>query len=208
VPKNKFAFVIKKKIHREIIDNSSLWHSFKLGNKNAFEQLYNLYFKELGSYGMRLSSSKIVVEDAIHDIFIDLWRRKEYLSEVENIKFYLFRSLRNQLSRTLQKDIFEGAEDVNNFLDYLSTISTEQESIDSDTNQQQRQSIQRALGNLSYRQAEVIHLRFYQGLSLDEVASIMQIPKQVVKNLLSKSYAILRISLKNLFSIALFASLI
>jgi len=200
--------VIKKKIHREIIDNSSLWHSFKLGNKNAFEQLYNLYFKELGSYGMRLSSSKIVVEDAIHDIFIDLWRRKEYLSEVENIKFYLFRSLRNQLSRTLQKDIFEGAEDVNNFLDYLSTISTEQESIDSDTNQQQRQSIQRALGNLSYRQAEVIHLRFYQGLSLDEVASIMQIPKQVVKNLLSKSYAILRISLKNLFSIALFASLI
>lgn len=200
--------MIKKKIHREIIDNSSLWHSFKLGNKNAFEQLYNLYFKELGSYGMRLSSSKIVVEDAIHDIFIDLWRRKEYLSEVENIKFYLFRSLRNQLSRTLQKDIFEGAEDVNNFLDYLSTISTEQESIDSDTNQQQRQSIQRALGNLSYRQAEVIHLRFYQGLSLDEVASIMQIPKQVVKNLLSKSYAILRISLKNLFSIALFASLI
>lgn len=199
--------MVKNIIHTETIDNSRLWLSFKLGDEKAFEQLYNRYFKVLGSYGMRLSPNKNLVEDAIHDVFIDLWRRKEYLSEVENIKFYLFRALRNQLSRTLQKDIFEGSEDVNDFLDYLSTLSTEQESIDAESTQQQRQSIQKALTNLSNRQAEVIHLRFYQGLSLDEVASIMQLPKQVVKNLLSKSYAILRISLKDLFSIAILSLL-
>jgi RNA polymerase sigma-70 factor (ECF subfamily) len=60
------------------------------------------------------------------------------------------------------------------------------------------------MNNLSNRQAEAVHLRFFQGLSLDETAQIMQLPKQVVKNLLSKAYAILRISLKNILSVVVF----
>jgi DNA-directed RNA polymerase specialized sigma24 family protein len=55
--------------------------------------------------------------------------------------------------------------------------------------------------NLSNRQGEAVHFRFYQGLSLDETAQIMQLPKQVIKNLLSKAYAILRVTLKNLISV-------
>jgi RNA polymerase sigma factor (sigma-70 family) len=180
-----------------------LWQAFKKGDSTAFEQLYKKYFKDLGRYGLRLNPDKDLVEDAIHDVFIDLWRRKEFLSDVENVKLYLYRATRNQFNRTIQKDIFEGSEDINNFLDYLGTLSFEQESIEIETNQIRTRSIQNAMNNLSNRQAEAIHLRFYQGLSLDEIASLMKIQKQVVKNLLSKSYIILKISLKNLISIIL-----
>lgn len=180
-----------------------LWQAFKKGDSTAFEQLYKKYFKDLGRYGLRLNPDKDLVEDAIHDVFIDLWRRKEFLSDVENVKLYLYRATRNQFNRTIQKDIFEGSEDINNFLDYLGTLSFEQESIEIESNQIRTRSIQNAMNNLSNRQAEAIHLRFYQGLSLDEIASLMKIQKQVVKNLLSKSYIILKISLKNLISIIL-----
>lgn len=180
----------------DTLDDSLLWKSFKRGDEEAFELLYKKYFTVLGSYGFHLNSDKFLVEDAIHDLFVDLWRRKEYLSDVENVKFYLFRAIRNQLSRTIQKDIFEGAEDVDDFLDYLSTLSLEQESIDKESNEIKTLAIQKSLANLSKRQAEAIYLRFYQGLSLDDASQIMDIPKQVVKNLLSKSYAILRVSLK------------
>lgn len=177
-----------------------LWQAFKKGDSSAFEQLYKKYFKDLGRYGLRLNPDKDLVEDAIQDVFIDLWRRKEFLSDVENVKLYLYRATRNQFNRTIQKDIFEGSEDINNFLDYLGTLSSEQESIENESNQIRTRSIQNAMNNLSNRQAEAIHLRFYQGLSLDEIALIMKIQKQVVKNLLSKSYIILKISLKNLIS--------
>lgn len=180
-----------------------LWQAFKKGDSTAFEQLYKKYFKDLGRYGLRLNPDKDLVEDAIQDVFIDLWRRKEFLSDVENVKLYLYRATRNQFNRTIQKDIFEGSEDINNFLDYLGTLSFEQESIEIESNQIRTRSIQNAMNNLSNRQAEAIHLRFYQGLSLDEIASLMKIQKQVVKNLLSKSYIILKISLKNLISIIL-----
>lgn len=180
-----------------------IWQAFKQGDKKAFEQIYSNYFKILGNYGLRLNPNKDLVEDAIHDVFIDLWRRREYLGEVENVKFYLFQAVRHQFSRNIQKDIFEGSEDVNNFLDYLGTLSLEQLTIDDESNYHKKLRIQQAMNNLSNRQAEVVHLRFYQGWSLDETAEIMQLPKQVVKNLLSKSYAVLRISLKNLLSLTI-----
>lgn len=189
--------------HIKNAKDSLIWQAFKQGDKKAFEQIYNSYFKILGNYGLRLNPNKDLVEDAIHDVFIDLWRRREYLGEVENVKFYLFQAVRHQFSRNIQKDIFEGSEDVNNFLDYLGTLSSEQLTIDDESNYYKKLRIQQAMNNLSNRQAEVVHLRFYQGLSLDETAEIMQLPKQVVKNLLSKSYAVLRISLKNLLSLTI-----
>lgn len=187
-------------------DEQLLWQSFKEGDSKAFEQLYIRYFKILGSYGLRLSTDTALVEDAIHDVFIELWRRREYLSEVENLKFYLFRALRNQFHGNLKQDILDKNEDINQFLDYLSTISSEQEIIVSEETQLKAQRIEKAISKLSNRGAEAINLRFYQGLSLDETSEIMQTPKQVVKNLLSKSIAILRVSLKKVLSLAVFMS--
>lgn len=182
--------------HTDELNDSLLWSSFKAGNALAFELLYKKYFGVLGSYGFRLNPDKSLVEDAIHDLFIDLWRRKEFLSDVDNVKFYLFRSIRNQFNRNIKKDIFEGSEDVDDFLDYLASLSVEQESIERESRDSKDQAIQKALNSLSKRQIEAVHLRFFQGLSLDETAQVMDIPKQVVKNLLHKSYAVLRITLK------------
>lgn len=185
----------------DTLNDSLLWKSFKKGDEAAFELLYKKYFKVLSNYAFHLNPDKSLVEDAIHDLFIDLWRRREYLSDVDNVKFYLFRAIRNQFSRNIKKDIFEVTENVDDFLDYLSTFSLEQTFIDVESAQIKKQAIKKSLGSLTRRQSEAIHLRFYQGLSLDEASEIMELPKQVVKNLLSKSYAILRILLqKSIFA--------
>ncbi len=175
--------------------------AFKEGSERALERLYRRYFPGLSRYGYRIMPDRVLVEDAIQDVFVDLWRRRAYLSEIENVRAYLFRSLRNQLLRNSRHDIFEGAEDIDDFLDYLFTLSSEQQSIDRETQSSRAESIQNALAHLSNRQWEAVHLRFYQGMSLDEAAEVMDIQKQVVKNLLSKSYAVLRVSLKALISL-------
>jgi RNA polymerase sigma factor (sigma-70 family) len=184
-------------------DDRDIWIAFKAGNEKALELLYNRHFKALAGYGYRITRDGALVEDAIQDVFVDLWRRRDHLSEIENVRFYLFRALRNQLSRNIRHDLFDGAEDIDDFLDYLATLSSEQQSIELEAQLSQTQAVQKALGQLSQRQREAVHLRFYQGLSLDESADLMGIPKQVVKNLLSKAYAILRLSLKATLSVLL-----
>ena len=183
-------------------NDSELWLAFKDGSERALERLYQRHFPAMSRYGYRVTPDRLLVEDAIQDVFVDLWRRREYLSEVEQVKAYLLRALRNQLLRNTRHDLFEAAEDIDDFLDYLSALSAEQQSIDRETQLSRTQSIQNALANLSHRQREAVHLRFYQGLGLDEAAEIMGIQKQVVKNLLSKSYAVLRITLKALISLS------
>ncbi|MFC0186595.1 RNA polymerase sigma factor, sigma-70 family [Pseudarcicella hirudinis] len=188
------------------LTDTELWKAFKTGDNIAFQEIYERYFKVLSSYGYRLTKDKLLLEDAIHDLFLELWRRRDYLTEVDNIKFYLFRALRNQMSRSAKKDLFEDSEDINDFLDHLVTISSEQESINQESGDLQTTKVLKALDNLSRRQREVIHLRFYHGLSLDEIAQITGLTKQVISNLQYKSYAVLRLTLKALASFFLFLS--
>ena len=183
--------------------DKDLWRSLKSGDKSALSQIYQQHFGALAKYGLRLCRDAELVEDAIQDLFLDLWRRRENLGDVESIQFYLFAALRNQLLRNARNDIFEGSEDIDNFLDYLSTISSEQQSIGEETREMMVQSVQNALSLLSNRQREAIHLRFFQGLNLDETARMMNISKQVVKNMLFRSYSILRASLRTVISLLL-----
>ncbi|GAA4469733.1 RNA polymerase sigma-70 factor [Nibrella saemangeumensis] len=173
-----------------------IWNSFKKGDSQAFEQLYQRYFAILTRYGFRLTANRQLLEDAIQDVFVELWRRKEHLADVENVKFYLLCALRNQIIRNIRHDRFETAEDIDDFLDFLVSLSSEQHTIQTETETSQRERIQHAITQLSGRQREAIHLRFYHGLSLDEMAQLMGLTKQSVSNLLFKSYAVLRLGLR------------
>ena len=184
-----------------------VWLHFKQGDQRAFKVLYQRYFKILCSYGCRLTSDRQLLEDAVHDIFIDLWRRREHLAEVENIKFYMFRALRNRVVRNGRNNILENSEDIDGFLDYLVSLSSEQQSIDSESLQARVKRVQNAVENLSDRQKEVINLRFYHGMSLDDISQLMGLPKQSVSNLLFKSYAVLRLRLKELSFLTMLLSM-
>lgn len=179
------------------------WQELRQGDTRAYELIYKNYFEVLAKYGCRLSKDVQVVEDAIQDVFIAIWRRKEHLGEIQNLKFYLLRALRHQIIRNSTHDLLEESSDIDHFLDYLVTISAEQQIIDTESTSDRLIRCKEAIANLSPRQQEVIHLRFYQGLSLDETALLMSLSKQSVSNLLFRTYAVLRSLLKALPSIFL-----
>ena len=183
--------------------DAQLFAACQKGEKRAFEKIYQSYFSALVFYGFKVCPDKLLVENAIQDLFVELWRRREYISEVDNLKFYLIKSLRNQLIRNQRHNPFDRSEDIDDFLDYLGSLSEEQSIVNRETVLARQQKIQTALEKLSPRQKEVIHLRFYQNLALDEIAELLQLPKQVIKNLLSKSYAVLRMYLKSIGSLVL-----
>lgn len=181
------------------LKEAELWQSFKNGDKEAFVLIYKYYFKILANYGSRFTSDVLLLEDAVQDLFVSLWRRREQLGNlghVESPKFYLLRALRNQLTRNTRNDIFDQAENMDDFLDHLVSLSLEQQMIDDQQAVDQAQKIKYAISNLSPRQQEAINLRFYHGMSLDQMAQIMGINKQATSNMLFKAYTVLRLTLK------------
>lgn len=181
------------------LKEAKLWESFKNGDKDAFVLIYRYYFKTLANYGSRFTSDVLLLEDAVQDLFVSLWKRREQLGNlghVDSPKFYLMRALRNQLMRNARNDIFEQSENMDDFLDQLVSLSSEQQMIDQEHALDQVQKVRYAVSNLSPRQQEAINLRFYHGMSLDQIAEIMGINKQATSNMLFKAYTTLRITLK------------
>ena len=174
----------------------ALWREMITGDKRAFENIYKQYFHSLINYGFRITQNEDLIEDAIQDIFLNLWNNKSRLSEVNEVKFYLFRSLKNRIVRKLERDIFDKSENIDLYLDLLISISEEQKNIDSEQFDSKIDTLQKTISLLPIRQQEAINLKYYHDFNLDEIAEIMDVNKQSVSNLLFRSYAILRTILK------------
>ena len=73
----------------------TLLASFQAGNMAAFSQLYDLHINILFNYGLKLTIDKELLKDCIHDIFVKLYTKKDELGTIDNLKSYLFISLKN-----------------------------------------------------------------------------------------------------------------
>ncbi len=171
--------------------DSQLWAHFKDGDKEAFTRLYELYVDVLFSYGTKISGDKELVKDCIHEVFLLLHRRRKFLSDVTNIKFYLFKALKHVLLRRIKREskftdisfIKPSSSEFN--LEYSiedNIILDEQEKI-------VREYVINLLKNLNSKQREILYLRFYQGFNYNQISKITGITgssakKQVYRILL------------------------
>lgn len=172
-----------------------LWLHFKSGDRNAFSKIYSRYVGILYNYGYHILPDTFLVQDAIQDLFADLWRTRQNLSDTSSIKYYLFRSLRRKIHRlTEDEQLLDSFPEADQIACIPCTPSDETLQIESETMDEQIHTLQRALLSLPPRQAEAIRLRFYDGFELHEVANIMQMNEQSVRNLIQRSIRKLRLS--------------
>jgi RNA polymerase sigma factor (sigma-70 family) len=167
-----------------------LWSAFKQGDEQAFSEIYQRFVEVLYNYGYHIVADTFLVQDAIQDLFADLWRMRRNLANTTSIKFYLFRSLRRRLHRLSGGQ--PGAAPASLLLQTLQTDSVETLKIRLEDDALQLQKLQRAIMQLPSRQQEVIRLRFYDGFRWEEIAGILQINEQSVRNLVQRSILKLR----------------
>ncbi|WP_431209650.1 RNA polymerase sigma factor [Puia sp. P3] len=82
------------------------WSSLKRGDKKALENLYRAHVQSMISYGQKITSDVELIKDSIQDLFIELCKSRQTLADIVQPKFYLFRALRNKLSKSLSRMSF------------------------------------------------------------------------------------------------------
>lgn len=168
-------------------EEARIWKAFKQGSEEAYAQIYENYFFTLYNYGIKIIRDKDLVKDCIQDLFINLWRTKHNLGEVTTIKPYLYKSLRHDLVRKLHQESHTHSlhpeQDMN--YNFEIVLSHEVELIESQAAKEQKNFLIQELNMLTKRQKEVIFLKFYENLSYQEIAAVMDISVDAVYNLLS-----------------------
>jgi RNA polymerase sigma-70 factor (ECF subfamily) len=175
------------------INRPELWEAIRIGDKSALAQVYDLYVKALYNYGNKICHNPPMVEDAIQDVFVDIWRLHETITPCRSIKAYLYASLRRRILKEDQKKL--SLDFVWNEM-HLATLSGESILIEKEVHDEQLKKLKANLSNLSPRQYEAITLRFYDQLSYAEIGSLMNVNEQSVRNIIQRGIEHLRQSSK------------
>jgi len=150
--------------------------------------LYNNYVRNLFNYGISLGFPDDTCMDAIHDVFCKLYHlNKEEISKIENVKHYLFRSLKNRLL-----DIYKKKKNIDTTADVSSLsfeieVSVQDSMIEEEDRLLMKKKVESLMGSLTDRQKEAIYLRYIQEMDYDEIASLLQMTPKSARMLVYRA---------------------
>ena len=170
--------------------DKTLWQRVKNDDVDAFKTLYEQYIDDLLMFGRRFTSNHDLVQDAIQNLFTHLWDKRSKVTPPNHTKAYLLRSMRNNLLRDAKMEQKLSSLDPEQQLPDRSIIATPTFEHD------QLDRMKVAIENLSIREREVIHLKYYQGVRNTEISEIMGITSQSVANLMQRALKQIRENLK------------
>jgi len=152
-------------------EDKNYWEQMRLGDKQALFELYNKMYFHLIRFGLKINADDELVKDCVNQIFLNMWDKRERLQPVENVKSYLMTSLRHcmldQLAYIDKTNIAfnqMGAEEDWKELSYEEIIIKVQQ------DEELKEKLGIAIKQLTPRQIELIQLKFFEGLSYEQIA--------------------------------------
>lgn len=89
-------------------DKEKLFRLLCEGEKAAFDQVYNLYWKRLFLYVVKVIRDSEAAEDIVQEIFVSLWLRRHEITEQRTLSGYLFTAARFKGINFVQDQLKKG----------------------------------------------------------------------------------------------------
>jgi len=164
-----------------------LWQQLKSGQQSAYEAIYRGHADYLIHYGYRITSSEEIVEDAVHDLFVEIWKNRQTIGSTDNIRAYLTVSLRRKVIKALQKIQKTTIDKTPEEVDFSAELAIDEVIIASEQSAEWGAKLKSAMSKLSNRQREVLYMKYYSQMSNYEISEALEINNQSVRNLLHRS---------------------
>ena len=148
------------------------------GDRNAFDELYYRYVPRLIAFSKTYIKNKEEAEEAVQEIFIRIWERRQALDDSKSFKAYLFQSIKNYFLNFIRdrknacqlSDIPEDMHPSNeNILENLTYRELEKTALD-------------LIASLPKVQQEVFTLSRMEGMSNLEIADKLKLSKRTVEH--------------------------
>ncbi len=163
--------------------DEQLWKAFREGRHKPLSEIFLRYYDRLYYYGMKLISDHAEVKDGIQQLFLRLWNKRESIDDAQSVEFYLLLSLRRILFRRQKQRNAIHRRNREYVEDFSSpSLTIEDVIICTEQKNQRNELFRKAFDTLTERQKEVLYLRLQHGLTNEEVAQVMNVSHQSVRN--------------------------
>lgn len=165
-----------------------------------FRDLFENYFTGLCLFSMKFVTNEDIAKDIVHDVYIELWKKKSEIDFSSSLKSYLFTSVRNRslnYIRDHRKIHPEGVEQLKNEPGHETTPDEEMQRMETEGR------INNAIQSLPEKSREVFELSRFENLKYIEIARQLNISVKTVEAHMSKALQLLREKLKDLLLVFL-----
>jgi RNA polymerase sigma-70 factor (ECF subfamily) len=172
----------------------------KTSYDSLFRELFDNYFTGLCLFSIKFVSNEDIAKDIVHDVFIELWKKKSEIDFSSSLKSYLFTSVRNRSLNYIRdhKKIYpEGVDQLHNEPDQESTPEEEMQRMETEGR------INDAIQSIPEKSREVFELSRFENLKYWEIAKQLNISVKTVEAHMSKALQLLREKLKDLLLVFL-----
>lgn len=170
---------------------NSIWERIQNNNKQAFKELFDLYYKELCLYMVQFTHNINDAEDLVQESYIKLWNKRHSIHINTSVKAYLFRITYNayidKVRVEKRKELF--------LLEFkYATLITE---IEEPEDNEKINKIKKIVENLPEKCREILLLSKQEGLKNREIASQLSISIKTVESQIRIAFQKIRKGYKN-----------
>lgn len=166
-----------------------LWLRIGRDDQQAYGEVYRFYYKRFYNYGRKFSVDEPLIEDAVQEALLTIWDKRSTLASIEYPATYFYTSFRYLLfERLKQKHRILSGDPVTEEPEF----SIDQVIVARETDQALKEQLHKALATLTPRQREAIFLRFYEGLSYEDVATVLNITPKATYKIMARALSQLR----------------
>lgn len=170
-----------KSTHKSMSDED-LMTAISKGDKRAFDELYARYSGALMGYFMRmLWRDREKAEDFVHDLFSKIIRKPELFDATRKFKTWVFSVANNMCKNEYKKQ--EVRKNTSNGLDSTYAVGDQNSNVLTEVHEGQfKAAFNTSLADLDDKHSEVFKMRHMDGLSIKEIADVLEISDGTVKS--------------------------
>lgn len=158
-------------------DETLLLRRVATKDRRAFEALYNLYYRRLFGYLLKLTRRAELVEEVLNDVMLAIWKGAASFDGRSRPSTWIFGIAYHKALKALARRPSEVDGDADGSPEPVDR--DEPESLAA--RRELAGVLGRALGSLSPEQRAVVELTYYYGLAYPEIAEIVGCPVNTVK---------------------------
>ena len=156
-------------------------HNIILDDYASFKELYLLMYAPLMRFAHIYTHCNALAEDVLGDVFLQLWSRRDHLSQVQNLRVYLYTAVKNT-ALNYRNQRAKMQEELPEEEDLFSTYpDPEKALISAETSR----LIQKAIQRLPPRCKLIFQLAKEEGLRYKDISLILGISVKTIDNQLA-----------------------
>lgn len=165
-----------------------LMHEISRFESRALEELYDRYSPLLYTVIKKIAPDPANAEQILVEVFIIIWRKiGKFHFANGNVFSWLITLARNKAVDMLRRERAAGTTSQfydDDYEDYfiIPTFTGDMDSLDFNTAVSLKPKIEKALSKLTDTQKYVLHLAYYEGYSVDEIADKLNVPIETVRS--------------------------